>query len=87
MGSIAYMRQVYLDAEHYRIANQFYAAHSRGTQRPDYDRALEGVLDSPRVLLPATRRMDVDRMLRFAEELHCKPYCTDFRKATGRPTC
>ncbi len=70
MGSIAYVRQVYLDAEHYRIANQFYASHPRGNQRPDYDRALEGVLDSPRVLLPATRRIDVDRMLRFAAELH-----------------
>jgi imidazolonepropionase-like amidohydrolase len=69
MGVIAYVRQVYLDAEHYRAAKQFYAAHSRGSQRPDYDRALEGVLDSPRVLLPATRRIDVDRMLRFAAEL------------------
>lgn len=69
MGVIAYVRQVYLDAEHYRAAKQFYSTHSRGSQRPDYDRALEGVLDSPRVLLPATRRIDVDRMLRFAQEL------------------
>ncbi len=72
MGVIAYVRQVYLDAEHYRLAKQFYAAHPRGTQRPEYDRALEGVLDSPRVLLPATRRVDVDRLLRFADELHLK---------------
>ena len=69
MGVIAYVRQVYLDADHYRSAKQFYAAHSRGTQRPDYDRALEGVLDSPRVLLPARRRIDVDRMLRLSSEL------------------
>jgi hypothetical protein len=69
MGVISYVRQIYLDAEHYRAAKQFYAAHARGSQRPDYDRALEGVLDSPRVLLPATRRIDVDRMLRFAQEL------------------
>ena len=72
MGVIAYVRQVYLDAEHYRLARQFYTAHARGTQRPEYDRALEGVLDSPRVLLPATRRIDVDRLLRFAAELHLK---------------
>jgi hypothetical protein len=70
MGVIAYVRQVYLDAEHYRLAKQFYSAHARGTQRPEYDRALEGVLDSPRVLLPATRRIDVDRLLRFADQLH-----------------
>ena len=72
MGVIAYVRQVYLDADHYRLAKQFYKAHARGTQRPEYDRALEGVLDSPRVLLPATRRIDVDRLLRLADELHLK---------------
>lgn len=72
MGVMAYIRQVYLDAEHYRDAKQFYAAHPRGMQRPEYDRALEGVLASPRVLFPATRRIDVDRLLRFADELHLK---------------
>src|SRR5258708_11881539 len=72
MGVMAYIRQVYLDAEHYREAKQFYAAHPRGMQRPEYDRALEGVLASPRVLFPATRRTDVDRLLRFAADLHLK---------------
>src|SRR5260370_704397 len=72
MGVMAYIRQVYLDAEHYRDAKQFYAAHPRGMQRPEYDRALEGVLASPRVLFPATRRTDVDRLLRFAADLHLK---------------
>lgn len=72
MGVIAYIRQIYLDADHYRKAKEFYASHSRGTARPEYDRALEGVLESPRVLLPAARRVDVDRMLRFAGELKLK---------------
>jgi imidazolonepropionase-like amidohydrolase len=72
MGVMSYIRQVYLDADHYREAKQFYAAHPRGMQRPEYDRALEGVLASPRVLFPATRRTDVDRLLRFAGELHLK---------------
>ena len=70
MGVIAYVRQVYLDADHYKQAKQYYASHSRGTPRPEFDRALEGVLESSRVLLPATRRVDVDRLLRFANELH-----------------
>ncbi|MGD0298587.1 MAG: amidohydrolase family protein [Bryobacteraceae bacterium] len=70
MGVLAYVRQVYVDADHYKQAKQFYAGHSRGTPRPDFDRALEGVLESSRVLLPATRRIDVDRLLRFANELH-----------------
>jgi imidazolonepropionase-like amidohydrolase len=38
-----------------------------------YDRALEGVLESQRVLLPVTRRIDIDRMLRFSAELKLKP--------------
>ena len=37
--------------------------------RPEYDRALEGVLESKRILLPANRLVEIDRMLRFAAEL------------------
>jgi hypothetical protein len=69
MGTISYIRQLYLDAEHYKRAKAYYAAHPKGTPRSEYDRAIEGVLASPRILLPATRRVDVDRMLRFAAEL------------------
>jgi hypothetical protein len=69
MGSIAYVRQVYLDAEHYKTAKAMYAQNARGLQRPAYDRALEGVLESPRVLLPASRKVEIDRMIRFGKEL------------------
>jgi hypothetical protein len=69
MGIIAYIRQVYLDAEHYALVKEAYARDPRGMQRPAYDRALEGVLDSKRILLPAARVVEMDRMLRFAAEL------------------
>ena len=69
MGYIAYIRQIYLDADHYKMVKEAYARDPRGMQRPDYDRALEGVLDSPRILLPANRLVEIDRMLRFAAEL------------------
>ncbi len=69
MGVMAYIRQVYLDAEHYRLAKEFYARNPAGNRRPAYDRALEGVLEAPRVLLPASRAVEIDRMLRFAAEL------------------
>lgn len=72
MGTIAYVRQIYLDAGHYQKAKADYAKNPRGTPRPPYDRALEGVLETPVVLLPATRRIDIDRMLRFAAELKLK---------------
>jgi imidazolonepropionase-like amidohydrolase len=69
MGYIAYIRQVYLDAEHYKLLNEAYAHSPRGMERPPYDRALEGVLESKRILLPANRVVEMDRMLRFAAEL------------------
>jgi len=69
MGSIAYIRQIYLDAEHYRLVKEAYDRNPRGMKRPEYDRALEGVVESKRILLPANREVEIDRMLRFAAEL------------------
>jgi hypothetical protein len=69
MGMISYVRQVYLDAGHYKLVKEAYAKSPRGMERPQYDRALEGILESKRVLLPANRLVEIDRMLRFAAEL------------------
>lgn len=69
MGYIAYVRQIYLDAAHYKLVKDAYAKNPRGMERPEYDRALEGVLDSKRILLPANRMVEMDRMVRFAAEL------------------
>ena len=69
MGAIAYIRQIYLDADHYQLVKDAYAKNPRGMQRPDYDRALEGVLESKRILLPANRWVEIDRMIHFAAEL------------------
>jgi hypothetical protein len=72
MGVIAYIRQIFLDAGHYKMAQEMYAQNPRGLRRPDYDRTLEGVLAAPRVLLPASDRKEIDRMVRFAAELKLK---------------
>jgi hypothetical protein len=69
MGVFAYIRQIYLDSEHYKLARSLYEKHPQGLQRPAYDRTLEGVLASPRVLLPATRDVEIERMLAFAKEM------------------
>src|ERR1035437_9210705 len=69
MGYIAYVRQIYLDAEHYKLVKDTYAKNPVGMTRPEYDRALEGVLDSPRILLPANRLVEIDRMLHLAADL------------------
>ncbi len=70
MGVMAYIHQIYLDADHYKLAKQIYSQHPQGLLRPAYDRTLEGVLESPRVLLPAVREVEVDRMIRFAKDLN-----------------
>jgi Amidohydrolase family len=69
MGVIAYVRQIYLDADHYKLVQAAYAKDPRGMKRPEYDRALEGVIESKRIFLPAEREVEMDRMLRFGEEL------------------
>ncbi|MGA3236357.1 MAG: amidohydrolase family protein [Bryobacteraceae bacterium] len=69
MGVLAYIHQIYLDAEHYTLVKAAYDKNPSGMQRPQYDRALEGVLDSKRILLPANREVEIDRMIHFSAEL------------------
>ena len=93
-GTIAYIRQIYLDADRYKRVKAQYAASPVGLPRPDYDRALEGVIDSPRILLPASNPIQIARMIKFAAELKQKTilygahdgYRTaDVLKASGLP--
>ncbi|HTS75428.1 MAG TPA: hypothetical protein VMG40_04445, partial [Bryobacteraceae bacterium] len=69
MGVIAYVRQIYLDADHYKLVKAAYEKNPRGMERPAYDRALEGVIESKRILLPANRWVEVERMVNFGREL------------------
>jgi imidazolonepropionase-like amidohydrolase len=96
MGVIAYVRQIYLDAGHYQLVKEAYARDPRGMARPEYDRALEGVLESKQILLPANRLVEIDRMLRFAAELKqrailygaregYRPGAADLLKKAGAP--
>ncbi|MDX1984832.1 MAG: amidohydrolase family protein [Bryobacteraceae bacterium] len=73
MGVFAHIRQVYLDAAHYRAAKEYYDANPKGNRRPAYDRTLEGVTAAGRVLLPAAGPKDVVRMLSLAAELNLNP--------------
>ena len=69
LGSIAYVRQIYLDADHYKEARAIYEKHPGGLQRPPYERALEGVLATSLVLLPAEHEVEIARMLSLGKEL------------------
>jgi hypothetical protein len=69
MGNISYVRQLYLDLDQYKQAKELYAAHPNGTARPEYDHDLEGLAESPRLLLPAEESQQIDRMISFGQEL------------------
>jgi len=69
MGNISYVRQLYLDLGQYKEAKQIYASHPSGNRRPEYDHDLEGLAESPRILLPASEAQQIDRMLSFGNEL------------------
>ena len=68
MGVMAYLRQLWIDAAYYKLAREAYARDPVTNPRPAYDRALEGLLDTHRLLLPATSRVQIERMLRFGAE-------------------
>jgi len=69
MGVIAYIRQIYLDADHYKVAENIYKQHPDGLPRPAYDKTLEGVIESPRTLIPANRLVEIDRIIHLSKEL------------------
>lgn len=69
MGDVSYVRQLYLDLNQYKQAQAVYREHPVGTARPEYDHNLEGLAESPRLLLPADEAQQIDRMLMFGREL------------------
>jgi imidazolonepropionase-like amidohydrolase len=69
MGNISYVRQLYLDLDQYKTAKQLYAQHVAGVRRPDYDHDLEGLAESPRLLLPADEEQQIRRMIHLGQEL------------------
>jgi imidazolonepropionase-like amidohydrolase len=77
MGVIAYIRQVFLDAAHYREAWGSYEAHPSGHERPRYDRALVGLAKAQTerwpVLFPAHRVHEIERVIGLAKDSHVSP--------------
>ena len=77
MGTVAFIRQSFYDAERYRDELDRYNRNKRGVNRPEYDKklaALQPALkgDMP-VLFVVTTDNDVRRALRIADEFKLKP--------------
>ena len=77
MGVLAYVRQAFADAAHYRESWVAYEKAPLGMTRPTYDRTLEPLAraqtDGWPVLLPAHEAHEIERALGLAGELGVKP--------------
>ena len=72
LGVFAVLRQMLLDAQHYREAQQAYAAAPRGMRRPEQNRSLAALLPVLDGVLPvvmyADREREINRALDLAQE-------------------
>ncbi len=77
MGVLAYVKQAFADAAHYRESWAAYEAAPLGKPRPTYDRTLEPLAraqsDGWPVLLPAHEAHEIERAIGLASELGVKP--------------
>ena len=80
MGSIAYVRQVFIDTRWYQNAESVYRADPAGLEHPPYDRTEvvvgEALKSNEPILLPANDRLAIYRAIRLAKEwqIHAAMY-------------
>jgi hypothetical protein len=91
MGVFAGLRQMLLDAQRYREAQQAYERAPRGTRRPDQDRSLAAllpVLDGAMpVVMYADREREISRALDLAQEFKLRAIIAggmEAQKVAGR---
>ncbi len=74
MGSVAYVRQVWLDVDWSTKADAIYQKNPRGVARPRYDRTnavlAEALEDHAVVLIPANNATQIRRAFELAERWH-----------------
>jgi len=98
MGTVAYIRQSFYDAIHYRDEVDRYNRTKRGVSRPDHDKRLAALQPALRgelpVLFVANSDGDIRRALQIADEFKLKPIIAgamygyrvaDMLKAKGVP--
>jgi imidazolonepropionase-like amidohydrolase len=77
MGSFAYFKQLYLDAQHYDAVWNAYDANPRGKSRPEWDVALEPIRrqlsEGWPLLFPAQNRVEIGRALNTSAVMGVKP--------------
>lgn len=76
MGVFAAIRQMLLDAQRYRAANEIYNRNPRGLRRPDQDKSLAALLpmlarETP-VVMQANTEREINRALDLAQEFNLR---------------
>jgi len=77
LGSFAYLKQLYLDAQHYRAVWADYDENPVGKARPEWDPALEPIARQLEtgypVLFPAENRKEIERAIVTARVMQVRP--------------
>jgi len=72
MGTIAYIRQSFLDADYYANALALYAKNPKGMKRPEFDAFLEAIVpyvrDKKPVIFQCNNWEDLKRVLKIVDE-------------------
>ena len=73
MGVFAYVKQIFLDADHYGAAWSVYEANPLGLERPTYDRSLEPLVQAKAekwpVLIPGHWSKEIVRAVKLGDDL------------------
>jgi imidazolonepropionase-like amidohydrolase len=77
MGTVAFIRQTFYDAMHYRDEQTRYDRVKRGIARPEHDKKLQALVPALKgelpVLFVANSDLDIRRALMIADEFHLRP--------------
>jgi imidazolonepropionase-like amidohydrolase len=85
LGTIAFVRQSFLDAQHHRLEEQYYEKNKAGVARPDYDASLDALQPALARAMPvafeAALAREILRALNMAREFNLDPVITNAREA------
>lgn len=85
MGTMALLRQSFLDTQHYSLHKSVFSRSSKGTKRPEYDPFLEAlapfVMEKKPVVFNCGNLEDIKRALRLIEEFKLNGYLAGANEA------
>jgi imidazolonepropionase-like amidohydrolase len=85
MGTIAYIRQSFLDADHYATVQALYAKNLKGMKRPEFDPFLEAlgpyVKDRKPIVFQCNNYEEIKRALKIIDEFNLNAALTHLNEA------